>query len=467
MAEDRELCDLLGNPGLPSSVIDEFIAVSADDHLLSDLIWREDLTSAQTKALANRGRPGVLHTLIRFGHIPIEDVPDDVESRLAAMHREGAPAEWALELVTHPDRPVRMQVAELAWNRLDVVLLMENDEDAEIVGEIALSSRLPSDVAGRLARHPDVEVRDMLARNDEVAPEILAELLRSGGDAPIETCAACRTQPSARCSDHSAGRRRIRISALANPTTPIAGMAAFVDWPDEWARSSLAGRADLDRDIYPVLAADPDPQVRALVAENPSIPVSLMESLGQDPEPAVRRAVIENPAVPLGLLTRLAMTTKCTTDVVPRIESASEAELRELAASPRAQVRALVACRPDLPADLLTALLADRDPGVGKRLAQLRELNPDQLRGLADLHGPQLYKTLAWNPDCPPDLLRTIAEEGSAPGEVASNPRTEPEILRALTQDQSLLVRRSAWSNPSLPVDLMRHKLGLALPSDT
>lgn len=340
------------------------------------------------------------------------------------------------------------------------------DKDVEIVAELALSPQLPEDLARRLARHPDVEVRDHLARNDDVAPEILAELLHNGGDAPIRTCGACRAQPRA-CADHEAGRRRIQISTLDNPSTPIAGMAAFAGCPEIWGRRGLAERQGLDPEIYRMLAQDPEAHIRGSVAENPSIPVALMESLGQDPETEVRRAVVENPAVPLDLMARLACVTKLTIDLVPRMASASETELRELAASPRAEVRALVACRPDLPADLLAALLGDPAPGVGKRLARLHPLEPDQLRDLARRHGPRLYASLARNPGCPADLLHTIANDvrhaEKATREVARHPNTDPELLRTLIQDPRSDVRLAAWGNPSLPVDVMR----LALLGDS
>jgi hypothetical protein len=244
-------------------------------------------------------------------------------------------------------------------------------------------------------------------------------------------------------------------------------MAAFAGCPEIWGRRGLAEREGLDPNIYRLLAKDPETHIRQSVAENPSIPVALMESLGEDPKREVRRAVVGNPSVPLDLMTRVACVTKLTMDLVPRIGSASEAELRELAASPSAEVRALIAGRPDPPADLVAALLDDPAPGVGKRLARLHSLEPDQLRDLARRHGPRLYASLARNPGCPTDLLRTIANDvrhaEKATREVACHPNTDPETLRILIQDPRADVRLAAWGNPSLPVEVMR----LALLGDS
>ncbi|NEE47593.1 hypothetical protein G3M55_23670, partial [Streptomyces sp. SID8455] len=71
-------------------------------------------------------------------------------------------------------------------------------------------------------------------------------------------------------------------AALRNPGTPTEAVVGFVDHPSLLLRRALAARRDLPPESYARLAADPDPGVRADVAENPAIDGTLIRALAGD-----------------------------------------------------------------------------------------------------------------------------------------------------------------------------------------
>ncbi|MHA6758925.1 variant leucine-rich repeat-containing protein [Streptacidiphilus sp. PAMC 29251] len=490
LPHSAQLCRLAENPALPPDLLDRFIAV-ADPELCVDLAERDDLTPGQAHRLAVRGGGSqVAFALIAGGRIPLADVPrygQDAgvgvarRSDLTPAHIEG--------LARHPDPEVRQEIAERDDLPAVLLLLLARDPEVAVACAVAEHRALPAESARQLAAHPDQVVRAALAHNPAVPPEVLAALLADGGGSPLSCCGVCRQLPDEaerreRCGDHRAGIVVIQAAALGNPSTPSAGLERFVDFPDLWGRADLAQRPDLPEPLQRRLAADPQPQVRAALAENPVLAPALIQLLADDPEPRVRRAAALNPSFPLPLLERSAPADRLGPAPLPRILAASEEELRRLAMSPTAQVRAMVADRRNLPADLLARLAADPDPGVAKRIAPDPDLDPDQMRALAERHGPRLYAALARNPHCPAGLLHRMAL-GAAPvtkalRAIARHPAATPEtlllclsdpqggpaaaahpalpgpVLAGLMDDPRSQVRCAAAANPSLPVSAMR-----------
>jgi len=75
----------------------------------------------------------------------------------------------------------------------------------------------------------------------------------------------------------------------AHPTIHHMVEAAVVS-PRPQVRATVAGRPDLDVELYPVLASDVHHTVRARVAANPSAPGAVLQRLTRDPHAAVRHA---------------------------------------------------------------------------------------------------------------------------------------------------------------------------------
>lgn len=200
------------------------------------------------------------------------------------------------------------------------------------------------------------------------------------------------------------------------------------------------------------LAADPSPWVRADLAIEAATAEPVLRFLADDEHTHVRQCLARNPAIPLDLLIRLVQTTKVGPVLLPRVAIATDDEVRALAASPSARVRALAAQRTALPADVFQRLVADPDVRVARAIAPHLALAPDQLRHLAATHGPGIFRRLATNPNCDPDLLDLMARTATARRtyvEIARHPNTRGDTLvRCLADD---LAHRWAVQHPNFP----------------
>jgi hypothetical protein len=455
------LCGLAGNPSLPADLVDVLIR-DGDAEILADLVERTDLTQAQTTALVARCDPRMIALLVRHGLADAEPRHFDDPAIAIQLIGCGLGAPEILARLAHgPDPAIRRLIADQVTPLPEeITRAFAADTDIRLVATVAGWGELPDDVARALARHPDREVRSELAANPSgtVPPDVLVELLTTGGDAPITTCGACRANPSPdeRCHTHSAGLEVIRSYALRNESTPVAALLDYVDADDASDRATLAAREDLPPTLLARLADDIEDFVRATVAENPSTPADTLRTLACDTSVNVRRAVGSNPNIPLDLLFDLAVRTRLPLHI-PRIDRASEHELRGIAASRSARVRALAAARPDLPEDLCATLTDDPDPGVAKHLADRPGLNADDLRLLAARHGPRLYSAIARNPNCPPELLHTMARNSQtvqkALREIAKHSAAEPRTLILCLDDRE--ARQQAAANPAMPADAL------------
>lgn len=455
------MCGLAENSALPSDLIDVLIR-RGDGELLVDLTAREDLTAEQVQALAAAGSLLVLTCLVDAGRLPLPpELLDDEESLRTLAAWNGIPDDHLARLAAHPDGRIRESIAYEA-DRLppDAVRALAADPDVDVVVGIAHCADLPEDLADSLARHPDRQVRSSLAANAATAPRVLARLADTGGDPPISTCGACRDNPgpATRCGDHEPGIAVIRDAALRNERTPADALVRHIDHPEANLRAAIAERPDLPPEYLAILADDIEDVVRAAVAGNPSSPGPLLRTLAQDRASSVRRGVAMNPEVPLDLLHDLAARTHLNLRAgVPRIQRTSIDGIRGLARSRTAQVRALAASRADLPEDLIRTLAADPDAGVAKQLADNPLLDADDLRLLVARHGPRIYSGVARNPNCPPELLHTMARNSAtvakALRDIAKHPATEPRTLLLCLTDRE--ARAWAAGNPRLPTDTL------------
>ncbi|GAB2868848.1 hypothetical protein [Lentzea nigeriaca] len=330
-----------------------------------------------------------------------------------------------------------------------MVELLARDSDFQVVAELVTFHALPPALADELSRHPSTEVRRALAASPHTPGDVLARL---GGFAR---------------------------ELSANPATPAPVAAGLVHHHE--ARYWLASRTDLPRHVYEQLAAEVEPGILAELAANPAVPADLLRQLTGTR--ALRRALLRNPALPLDLLLQVVETARIGPAPVPRVLSASEDELRTLAASATMQARMLVAGRPDLPLELFQRLVADPDPGVAAAVVASPLVTVAQLWELVERHGSRLFPRAASNLLCPPELLhhmalraggveetyRAIARHPEALGETlllcledaqarhlaAGHPRLPvPKIVELLGSE---FTARAAAANPSLPVAVMEN----------
>lgn len=458
---DGRLCGLAMNPALPSRAVDLLIE-HGDTALLQDLSQRTDLDDAQVGRLIGRGEPDVFVALAHSGRVPVRSGSErhSAQVMLLLAKQDLVPQQDLIAYARHPDPRIRAALAAHPHLPDELIAELLNDPVIDVVAEMAGWAALPAWAARAMARHPDRQVRSQLAANptSTVPGDVLAELVTTGGAPAITSCPACRldTTGTADCGDHAPGIEVIRMAALQNPSTPVAALVPLVDQVEPWARATIASRSGLPVSILEHLADEIDASVRAAVAENPETPAHLLRHLASDTNSAVRRAVALNPKVPLDLLLELAAHTRLNLRAgIPRLQNATEKQLRGLAASRTAQVRGLAASHPDLPDDLRQRLTWDPDAGVAKNLADHPTLDADDLRLLAARHGPRLYSAIARNPNTPPELLHTMARNSAAVPkalrEIARHPATEPRtLILCLTDPQA---RRDAAAHPTLPAN--------------
>lgn len=475
------LCGLAANPALPPPLTDRLIALAgaepdpSDDRvedLVDALADRPDLSRAQVRALAAHHD----HTAVRLaygGQLTAADV-DPSERPLAALalldEGRGRP-EWAHLLAADPDPRIRWRLASCPALPPEVVDRLAADPDVSVVAELALwTTAVP--VAARLARHPHAEVRYAAALNEAVPPVALAALVTGHGLPPARSCLVCdrREVPFAHdpyCPDtdcalrsgaacdgtHGSTVHETWERALRNPATPPEVAASLCGHPSMLLRWALAERSDLSPHVYARLAEDPVPRVREAVAENPAIEEDLARVLAADGSKEVRRGLARHPRLPLDVLSELAVTIRIGPMPLPRIAAAPPAELAELAASPRAAVRMLVAQRRDLPPEVRDALAGDPDAAVVKAIAPHPGLSEALLRAAVTRHGVRVLAAVAANPDASGALLEDLARHQppvrKVVKEVARHPNaTAPALLACLAHKAA---RALAAAHPALP----------------
>lgn len=246
------------------------------------------------------------------------------------------------------------------------------------------------------------------------------------------------------------------IKRAADPTTSLYEVIALLDHDNMAIRWTLADRPDLPLEAQQRLASDHIPGVRAGLAVSPVVAEPILRELANDESADVRRGVAHNPSVPLDVLTHLVESTRIGPVGLPRVTAATDEELRLLAASPSPRARMLVAQRTALPADVFELLVADDNIHVVKGIAPHPALSANRLRALAARHGPSLFRRLATNPNCDPELLHHMACNATARRAyraVAEHPNTRAETLLLCLGDD--IARRWAAEHPNLPTDIL------------
>ena len=309
----------------------------------------------------------------------------------------------------------------------------DDDDDDAAAAEMARSAPMTAEQAHRLAAHPHAGVREALAANPTTPPDVLACLVRPGGQRSAQRCAGCAGDPDG-SGPWCGGRHEdavflIHRAAAENPATPPEIVELLLGHPDMWVRCAVAARTDLPPDAHRRLAEDSTPGVRGALAQNPAIGEPLMRTIAADAR--TRRRLAHNPALPLDLLMELARVADIGATLLPRIAAATPDEVSLLAAAPDAAVRLLLAQRPDLTADVVEQLAADPTPGMPQAIAAQHNASVAVL--LRCLDDPQARPIAARHPALPPD-----------------------RIVELLT-DPHPQVAAAAAANPSLPTTATPH----------
>ncbi|WP_190132536.1 hypothetical protein [Streptomyces mashuensis] len=342
----------------------------------------------------------------------------DATVRTAVAGNAGTPDRLRTRLATDPAATVRTALAK-AWRTppaaVHRALLTDDDptvraaacsddhpvppadlhaallDDPRTRRYVAPRAALTPELAERLARDPDQEVRAELARNPGL-PGAALDLLVADHDFGVRytLLVSPRISHDLRSRLHEEvvtgaeeGDDEWDIAATLLPlawtgrdlawvrTAPLEERLGLLGSAMPFLRYAVAAQArELPGPVVARLLADPDPQVQRLTARSAgSVPPEELERVVVDHGDLRKTApgIMARPDFPTDAFVRFA------TSGNDRLRAAAAARpglpaglLRMLAADPATRVRAGAAGNPGLPLDCLAALLTDEDPDIAE-----------------------------------------------------------------------------------------------------
>ncbi|MFG2329582.1 hypothetical protein ACGFMM_08145 [Streptomyces sp. NPDC048604] len=234
-------------------------------------------------------------------------------------------------------------------------------------------------VPGRVAAH----LRENLPRG------LAEELAASGREEVLCWLAGTPNLPAdvhRALAAHPGDAVRWRLTRVAGELPPDV-LDLLVADPDTQVRQFLAKNEHTPAGTLARLAEDPDPEVRAELAQWwVSAPEDVRRGLLADPEPKVRKAAcstyfrrLPHPVPPPDLHPALLADPATRAGVVAHLDPLTPEAASALAADEDEDVRGAVAAHPQLPAALRDALARDADPIV-RAAVLVREDTPEELR---------------------------------------------------------------------------------------
>ncbi|MFF5448480.1 hypothetical protein [Streptomyces sp. NPDC012888] len=257
---------------------------------------------------------------------------------------------------------------------------------------LARNPHAPAHAVARLARHPEAEVRALVAARPDLGPELVAELM---GDPD--------------------GSVRMRVRLHPFPRT----------WAEYWAISWVMGHgadctcpfvepfAEVDAgpgvgpsaDWFAACAVSGEPVLRRVAASWPGLPAELVEALARDDDEEVRiRLACHHPLAPAGLLVDVFVTRPVHRPHLSALPVFPRTGWAHLIGHPDPQVRALAAADPavsDPPVE-------DPDVSVRRAAAANPRLSGEALEVL--LADPRTAEGAAANPALPVPRMHALLD---------------------------------------------------------
>ncbi|MDR6317670.1 hypothetical protein [Actinoplanes couchii] len=377
----------------------------------------------------------------------------------------------------------------------DPLVLRILDHPAAAMSDILYGRELSDELFGILAAHPDVRLREVLARSGGVTPDQRARLIDDPSSSVVFTLLEWPGVLPAwgyrKLAAHPKVKRRLPLYLPIE--LPRAVVAAFAEVDDEeiaaWARPKPDPEPQAEpepktADQYRTIATGESAWERARIAMDPALPADLITTLAADPEPHVRQYLSMRPG--LSEEQRAAIDYEVSTDdrlpVLGWVLEARGDQLQRCVSSAHPGIRRSAACHPELTADQIAALAADDDFPVRLLLCENHDAVPADLvvrtflearvitRGNLLSHPAMAGADLTryadspyWgaralvvrDPHAPPELIDRLSRD-EHPGVrywMASDPRLSQQRVLELFDDPE--VTGSAAANPKLPVELM------------
>jgi hypothetical protein len=247
-----------------------------------------------------------------------------------------AAAEVLDRLARHPDVDVRERLAVAENVPFETMRALTLDLDLEVAQRASRNRTYLDDTLNRLAEDLGVDVGDEAAADRSgVAPAVLDRL--ANDDDPLV---------------------RLHVAGSANAQAETLDRLANDD--DPLVRLHVAGSANAQAETLDRLANDQDEDVRYAVAENPRTGAATLDRLARDEVEDVRLSVAENPKAGVGTLGRLASDQhdRVRYAVAENPSTSSEA-LDLLAGDERQRLRHAVARNPSTSSETLRRLAGD------------------------------------------------------------------------------------------------------------
>ncbi|MEU1277303.1 hypothetical protein [Streptomyces sp. NPDC005805] len=248
---------------------------------------------------------------------------------------------------------------------------------------------------------------------------------------------------------------------------------------DPVTRAGAVARLCLDEALAERLAADPDEEVRAALAEHPALPAAVRDALAADPAPDVRVKVFLREDTPEALRATVhtGLTAGAEAGAGGAFSVTEEGLSCEIAlaglrftlvpwvradpvpyvASPYVCFRRSAAAARDLPAGARERLLDDPDALVRHTAAAAAPvLSPEAAERAERRHrrGGKLRGGPADHADFPPATLRRFAGDPDARIRVLAlrDPELPAALVARLAADDETPIRRAAAGHPALPL---------------
>lgn len=256
----------------------------------------------------------------------------------------------------------------------------------------------------------------------------------------------------------------VRAALLRNPSVPSVALTRFEADPFTAVRSAVGANPSTPGHVLARLGREQVRAVREAVATNAAAPPSSLDALAKDADPAVRSLCAANPSLDPQLLAHLAK------DPVKRVRAAVAKNSR----TPRDVLMVLAQTERELvvlealatntacSAEILLDLASSRSY-AGESLPVRREIaaNPSApaqlIKSWSQRRDYSIRASLAKNPTCPTEVLTLLARDGdyAVRAAAALNPGTPPAVLQELATDSEQFVREQVARNPKSPRDVL------------
>jgi phage tail protein X len=339
---------------------------------------------------------------------------------------------------------------------------------------LATFAETPSKVLEQLAAESqDEAILALLAAHPRTPRTVLRDLIEKGSEVVRETVAANRlVSPQVAAGLTRDPSSRVRIRLAANPGAPMRVLVDLASDPDPAVRGALLKQKQLDYDVLEKLLNDPDPLVQARTVMTAPLPDRLplewadaddeeqqallllrkdlgdavLESLCFSPHRDIQLAALQRrvlyPDELLGWAENGSPEIRCL--IAADISLPEEIQV-VIAGDAEAAVRTALAGNPSLKEEPARRLLHDPEPAVLAALASNPYLAETVVLTLAQLNHPEISAALATRPDLPKMAVRWFIEHS----------------------DDTILYLLAAAGNlpPRLPVDLAQRLALHRLPS--